>query len=404
MKNSLFLLALLFSSSAIAQQTKEGETIKLTGFMKSDFIYDSRQTISIREGHFLLYPANEVLDPNSNDINDKANFNSLSIQTRLNAKIAGPEALGAKTSGTIEGEFFGTTDADVNGFRLRHAFITLSWSATTLLVGQTWHPMFITDVFPQVVSFNTGVPFQPFSRNPQIRLTHTVGDMNLILALCSQRDFTSNGPSGFSSSYLRNSVIPNAHFQVQYKSESIVSGAGIDLKTLTPRLETTKKYSTDQKVSSSSVLGYLKIKSGNLAWLIEGVYGGNNTDLMQLGGYGVKSIDAVTGKEEYEPLKSFSLWSDISLGTDIQPGIFIGYSKNLGSENELIGTLYTRVSNIDIIYRVSPRVVFNLGKLRIAAELELTTASYGTVDKFAKVNNTKNITNVRGLAAMYLFF
>lgn len=404
MKKTLFFLAVIITNLIIAQQSKEGDVIKLSGFIKSDLIFDSRQVVSIREGHFLLYPTNESLDPNGKDINDKANFNALSIQTRLNAKITGPEALGAKTSGTIEGEFFGTTDADVNGFRLRHAFITLSWSSTTLLVGQTWHPMFVTDVFPQVVSFNTGVPFQPFSRNPQIRLTHSIGNFNLIAALCSQRDLTSNGPAGFSSSYLRNSVIPNSHIQLQYKNENVVTGAGVDLKTLTPRLETTKKYKSDETISSYSFLGYLKIKSGTFNWLFETVYGGNNTDLMMLGGYAVKSTNSVTGLEEYQQLKVVSCWTDLSFGTDIQPGVFVGYTKNLGSEDELSGALYTRVSNIDKILRVSPRIVFNYGKFRIAAEAEATIASYGSVDKFAKVNNTKNITNVRGLLAFYLFY
>lgn len=402
MKKIFFLLAILYLNTVYAQQI--GDVIKLSGFIKSDFIFDSRQVVSIREGHFLLYPTNENLDLNGQDINDKSNFNSLSIQTRLNAKITGPEALGAKTGGIIEGEFFGTSDADVNGFRLRHAYITLAWNSTTLLVGQTWHPMFVAEVFPQVVSFNTGVPFQPFARNPQIRLTQSFNNFNLIFALCSQRDFTSNGPAGFSSAYLRNSVIPNSHFQLQYKSESLIAGAGFDYKALTPRLETTKKIKTDETIASSSVLSYLKFKSGTFNWSVEYVYGGNNTDLMMLGGYAIKSANSITGIEEYEALRAYSIWTDLSIGTDIQPGIFIGYTKNLGSENELSGALFTRVSNIEKLFRVSPRLLFNYGKFRIAAEVEVTTASYGSIDKFAKVNSTKNLTNIRGLMSMYLFF
>lgn len=404
MKKKLSLLAFVFANLVFAQQSKEADIIKLSGFIKSDFIFDSRQVLSIREGHFLLYPTNESLDAKGEDINDKANFNALSLQTRLNAKITGPEALGAKTSGTIEGEFFGTSDADANGFRLRHAFVTLSWGSTTLLAGQTWHPMFVTDVFPQVVSFNTGVPFQPFSRNPQIRLTQSFSKFNLILALCSQRDFTSNGPAGFSSSYLRNSVIPNSHIQLQYKGESVVAGAGADFKTLTPRLETTKKFKSEETISSNSLLGYLKIKSGSFNWLFETVYGSNNTDLMMLGGYAVKATNPVTGIEEYQPINVFSAWTDLSFGTNTQIGVFVGYTKNLGNDDELNGALYTRISNIDKLLRISPRIVFNFNAFRIAAEAEVTTASYGTVDKYAKVSNTKDITNIRGLLAIYLFF
>lgn len=70
MKKTLFLWAIVFTTLIISQQTKEGELIKVSGFVKSDLIFDSRQNISIREGHFLLYPANESLDPNGKDIND----------------------------------------------------------------------------------------------------------------------------------------------------------------------------------------------------------------------------------------------------------------------------------------------------------------------------------------------
>ena len=68
---------------------------------------------------------------NNIDINAKSGFNILSIQSRLTGKITGPDAFGAKTSGQLEGEFFGTADSDVNGFRLRHAFVKLDWENTS---------------------------------------------------------------------------------------------------------------------------------------------------------------------------------------------------------------------------------------------------------------------------------
>ena len=67
----------------------------------------------------------------------------------------------------IEAEFFGTSDADLNGFRLRHGYLKLDWPHSELMVGQFWHPMFVTESFPDVVSFNTGAPFQPFNRSPR---------------------------------------------------------------------------------------------------------------------------------------------------------------------------------------------------------------------------------------------
>lgn len=163
---------------------------------------------SVWEKDIFLYPANEALDKNKSDINAAPNFNILSIQTRLIGRITGPDAFDAKTSGIIEGEFFGTSDGDANGFRLRHAYLKLDWERTSLLVGQTWHPMFVVEVFPGVVSFNTGAPFQPFTRNPQIRLTKSFDQLKLIAVAASQRDFQSFGPDASnrsvqSSAYLR---------------------------------------------------------------------------------------------------------------------------------------------------------------------------------------------------------
>jgi len=401
----LLVLWILSTIIGFAQNTNENTPeIKISGFVKSDFFFDSRQVTTFREGHFLLYPLNESLDANGDDINAKASFNALSIQSRVTAKLFGPEVLGAKSGGLIEGEFFGTSETDVNGFRLRHAYVTLNWENTGLLFGQTWHPMFVTDVFPQVVSFNTGSPFQPFSRNPQIRLTQSFDKFNLIAALLTQRDVTSNGPAGFSSSYLRNNLIPSAHLQLQYKSENFVTGAGVDYKSLTPRISTTKNYKTDETVSGLSGLLYAKYTFSGFTWMVEGVYGQNLTDLLMLGGYAVSAIDTATGIEEYTPLNVFSVWTDLSYGKDIQPGLFVGYTKSLGADDKIVGAYNTRVSNIDKIFRVTPRVIFNFSKVRFATEVEFTSTSYGSVDEFGKVNDTKDVLNIRGLMAVYYFF
>jgi hypothetical protein len=404
MKKNIFLW-IVFVCAAYSQSTSENTpNIKISGFVKSDFFLDSREGATFREGHFLLYPLNESLDINGNDINSHSSFNTLSIQSRVNAKFTGPEVLGAKSGGMIEGEFFGTSDADVNGFRLRHAYVTLNWENTSLLFGQTWHPMFVAEAFPQVVSFNTGSPFQPFSRNPQIRLTQKFGSVNLIAVLLTQRDFTSNGPAGFSSVYLRNSVIPSAHLQLQYKSEKFVTGAGVDFKSLTPRIVTVKNVKTDEKVSSYAAIVYAKFSQDQFNIIAEGTYGQNLTDLLMLGGYAISEVDTTNGLEKYTQSKVVAALADISYGKEIQFGLFAGFTKNLGSEDPVVGSIYTRVSNIDAVFRISPRVIFNFSNVRFAFELEATQADYGKLDAYLKVSDTKTQTNIRGLFATYYFF
>ncbi len=389
-----------------AQQESAPVGITFSGFVKTDMMFDSRQTTGLREAHFLLYPAAKSADRNGVDIQDQPGFNILSIQTRLVGKLTGPDALGAKTSGLIEGEFFGTSDADASGFRARHAFLRLDWESTSLLVGQYWHPMFVVEMFPGVVSFNTGAPFQPFSRNPQIRLTTTLGEFKLIAAVLSQRDFQSNGPAGLSTTYLRNNVIPNLHGQVQWSDGGMMAGVGVDYKSLVPRLVTTRNIAVDASVSGLSLLGYGKLTLGPVTLKGEGTLGENLSDMLMLGGYAVKTLDTATGVESYTPLKSYAVWGEISTGKEIEAALFAGYAENLGADVNLAGTSYGRGTDIEYLMRVSPRLVWNVGKVRLAGELEYTVAGYGTPSNAnkGKVGNVTDVSNVRFLLAAFLFF
>ena len=408
MKKVFFLLSTIFflNISVKAQQEKPGFGISFSGFVKTDIMYDTRQTVAIREGHFLLYPSPELMDKNNVDINAKSNFNILSIQTRLTGKIIAPDAFGARTSGQIEGEFFGTTDGDINGFRLRHAFVKLDWENTSLLIGQTWHPMFVTDMFPGVVSFNTGAPFQPFSRNPQIRFSYAIDEVKFIVAVIAQRDFQSNGPGGFSSIYLRNSVIPNLHAQVQYSSNGHLAGVGIDYKKLTPRIVTTKNIATDASVSGFSALGFIKLNLDPVTLKAQGIYGQNIPDLMQIGGYAVKSTDATTGVESYTALSNFTVWGELSTGKQTEYALFFGYSKALGASDNITGAYYGRATDIENIFRISPRIQFNSEKTIVSTEVEFTSAGYGTPNGLnkGKIENVKTVSNLRLLLAFNYFF
>lgn len=410
------LISAIASTSILFAQDDKKFGISFSGFVKNDVFFDTRQTVAAREGHFLLFPDNEKLDVNGEDINAKPNFNMLAIQSRLTGKITGPDAFGAKTSGLLEGAFFGHTDADINGFRLRHAFVKLNWTKTELLMGQYWHPMFATGCFPGTVSFNTGVPFQPFSRNPQVRLTHSIGKLNIMIAALSQRDFASQG----GSTALRNSATPDMQFQLTYgmkndsaKTELLV-GAGAGYKTLVPRLfsetvDTAGKkiqFKADESVSSLSASAFIKYKLPALTIKLEGVYGQNLFDVLMLGGYAYTSInDSSKMSYDYTTINNMSLWADIHTnGTKFQVGFFGGYTQNLGASSDIIGGVSARGSNIKYVYRAAPRFVFISGKTQLCTEIEYTTAAYGTANKSGIVENTKDISNLRLLfSAIYSF-
>ncbi len=427
-KKLIFIVIIILPLLSLSQEEKKFG-IKFSGFVKTDVFFDSRQTTDVREGHFLLYPANEILDVNGDDINAKSKFNILSIQTRLRGKITGPDAFGAKTSGLIEGAFFGNIGTDINGFRLRHAFVKLNWTNTELLVGQFWHPMFVTSCFPGTVSFNTGAPFQPFSRNPQIRLTQNFGNFKIIATALEQIDFVSTGPKGNSPKYLINSSVPEFNLRFEYKSDALLFGIGGNYKSLMPRLKIAhtyyvqgerviENYKTNQRVSGISLFGYLKFKPKPLTIKIYGVYGQMMYSMTNLGGYAETKFvqeefihiapDSIIYKTiniKYSPIGTMSTWVDIHTnGKTWQFGLFGGYSKNLGSKDTIVGENHSRGSNIDYVYRISPRVIINSGKFRIAPEIEYTVAAYGTPDEKGVVKNYKEIGNFRFLVGVFYFF
>jgi hypothetical protein len=447
MKRTLTILVafvVMAGNYSNAQQKEEKKFgIQLSGFVKNDFFFDSRQTVTAREGHFLLWPSAESLDANEDDINAKSNFNMLAIQSRLTGKISGPDAFGAKTSGVIEGDFFAQANDNINLFRLRHAFIKLKWTNTELLTGQYWNPLFVTGCFPGTVSFNTGTPLQSFARNPQIRVTQSLGDIKVIGALLGQRDYTSRGPDGVTSSYLRNSGTPDMHFQIHYDAKNIgegtdlLLGAGIAYKTIAPRIKSTvevspevetyvvnpdnsvtktvipavtNSYSVDESVSGLTAIGFAKLKTNQITLKLQGRYGENIADVLSISGFAVKDVvNPTTGKQSYTPLKNMTIWGDLHTnGKKFQVGVFGGYTKNLGTKEAMSSTgnaVYGLGTNIESLLRISPRAIINSGKFRVALELEYTEASFGEdFDLDYKPASTTTTSNLRTLLSTYYFF
>ena len=412
MKRSIIitLLSVITVMTAVSQQSEPLFGIKFSGYVKNDIYLDTRQcgtTTALRDEHFYLFPENVLYDMDGKDVNASTDLHMLNIQTRLKGDIFGPDAFGAKTSGVIEGEFYGTSELDVNGFRLRHAFVKMDWQKTNLLIGQYWHPLFPAESFPGTLSFNTGAPFIPFSRNPQVRLTRKLHEVSMSLTIYSQRDFVSTGPEGSSNKYMKNSGLPGGNLQFRIPAGPVFTAwAGVDYKTLRPELKTSTNYENTETISSYATFANVKIKTKQVSISLMGVYAQNATDLMMLGGYAVSEItDPFTQLKTYTTLNTTSAWADLTTnGKIVTFGLFTGYSKNLGSNNPVEGSFYSRGSNIDHLFRFSPRVNFASGNLSFGLELETTTAAYGTTQSDGLVTNTNNVTNMRILlATVYKF-
>ena len=413
---SLLLILLIQGLSAQEEDKKFG--LKISGFVKNDFFYDTRQTTAAREGHFLLWPKPVEPDQNGEDINSKVNFNMLALQSRLSAAVTGPDALGAKTSGRIEGDFFAQANDNINLFRLRHAYVKLNWTHIELMAGQYWNPLFVTGCVPGTVSFNTGTPMQSFARNPQIRISFSAGGLKLMAAALSQRDFSSIGPAGGGSQYLRNSGIPDMHFQAHYgfSNESgtgLLAGAGVAYKTIVPRLSSSNAtgdiFKVNENVGGVTVLAFAKLTTKPVTVKFQARYGENISDLLAISGFAVTEVlDPATGELAYSPLKSMTFWGEVHTNGNPQVGVFGGLTMNNGSKDErgdVALPVYGRATNIRYLYRISPRVQYNMGKVRLALEIEYTSAAYGdTYDTFYVPDNITWANNLRALLAIYYFF
>ena len=396
----------------MAQEDKKKIKPTLYGFVKNDMFWDSRQTVSAREGHFLLFPANVNLDNAGNDINDVSSFNFLALQSRIGVKVSGAKAFKADISGKIEGDFFAQANANINLFRLRHAYIKMNWTSTELLIGQYWIPMFVTGCFPGTISFNTGVPFQPFGRNPQIRLSQNLGPFKIIAIANSQRDYSSRGPAGVTGTYLRNSSIPEfsgqLHFNLKNKDAGteFLTGVGASYKSIVPQIETDSSFATTEAVSGFNGIAFLKIQVPHFCVKLEGVYGQNIPDVLSIGGFGVSYLNLATGHEKYSPINTMSFWGDISTTFNkFEFGIFGGFTQNLGATEAIIGDIYGLGTNIESMYRISPRIAVKHNKVKFAIEGEYTATNYGgSFDTNAIPTELTEVSNIRVLFAAYYFF
>ncbi len=380
--------------------------IALTGYVRADVIYDSRQSEILRESAILLYPKNTAPDALGRDANARPTLAMIVLNTRVAGNISGPDAFGASSAAYIEGEFFGVSDLDANGFRLRHAYALLDWGATELMAGQFWHPMFVTDVAP---AFNFGAPFIAYSRNPQIRLTQRFGDFSLALAALSQSDFRSIGPDATgmpfrSVSFIKNSARPNLDLQCAFRSEGFTVGAGADVKWLQPRL-TDEKGTSDRLVVSYAGTAFLRIDAGMATLKLQGIYGQNLPDLYMLGGYALRRDDSTS----YTNYNTASLWVECVTGSTVQVRLFAGYTTLLGTADPALANpdkIYAMGWNIDDVFRVAPSVQVISGNVRTVLELDYTMARYGSrfIDDRLRLDDLHRESNVRVDAAVYYTF
>ncbi|MDR1380702.1 MAG: hypothetical protein LBJ47_04395 [Tannerella sp.] len=380
------------------------------GFVRGDLYYNSRSNVEVVDGLFYLYPRDVRPDSDGKDLNATPASSFYSFTTRLGVNMKGPDVGAAKTSANIESDFGGTTDINFM-LRLRRAYVKLDWDGgSSLLLGQTWHPLF-GEVVPDVLNLATGAPFQPFNRSPQIRYQFRKNTLTLTTAAIYQLVYTSTGFNGKSEQYLKDGVLPELYLGADCKRGGFLVGAGIDMISLKPRLgvirEDGQMFRVNERVTSLSYDLHAGYTGANLRVSGKTVLASNQTHNVMLGGFGVTEIDSRTGEQKYTPFRHSTSWLNVVYGQKYQAALFAGYTKNLGTSERLVGTdkLYGMGLDIDRFTNLSLSLRYVLPHWFVGVGYTLATAWYGTtVLSDGKVTDTHDVTNHRIESVFTYFF
>ena len=444
MKKRVFLAMLIATIFIGAYAQDEKPSFKFYGFVRNYACYDTRESLTSNSEQFYYMPKDIKLDANGEDLNAHDNMMLLSITTRLGLNVSGLKFLGSKTSAKIEADFagFGTSNTVL---RIRQAYAKMDWEHNKLLVGQAWHPA-MGDMMPDVFSLETGAPFTPFSRTPQVRYDYVNKGVTLTATALYQFQYTSYGPDGASFNYARNAVVPEIYLQGMIKEGGFMMGIGIDLLTLKPRqnysvtekttvntpvfdangnpvfinggeqifVQSEKTTTATYKCNEAPVFSvtptiFASYKKGN--WGVKGraTYAQNAAHLSMISGYAVTEVRE-NGEWGYSNLNSISGWVDATYKQPLKTGFltfccFAGYTKNLGCNNDIVGDIYMRgEKNMDYMWRVAPSILYTHNAMSIGVEYDPTTVGYGKPDSQYKMNDTHAVTNHRICAMLKYSF
>lgn len=451
------VLAVLMAGPMVAQAKKAKDDspvkehlqnhFKFYGFIRNYFAVDTRES-SAGTGDLFYYLPKDVLmnEDGTWDMNSQPSFRFLSLTSRLGVDVSGYQVGRTRFGAKVEADFYaGLSKVDggsskINGvaqFRLRQAYMTVGWddlkmskgktASVSLKIGQAWHPLAADQ--PHVTSLETGAPFNPFSRTPQVLMDAKLGGrFTLSAGAMWQMQYLSSGPIGSTADYMKYAGSPEGYLGLEYKSKSgFLAKAGFSVLSIKPRWKGTVKKEVNGEIKDVTVkvsdrittfnpFIYIQYKSKMFEFKAKTVYGQAGEHLNLMSGYGVASTSFDDGHFEYVPLQTSSTWASISYGKKWQFMLMGGYIKNLGTTGKL-ETAYTDASgheyadaknlyfngngtsNLNAMWRIIPTVAYNVGKFTIALEYNMTAAQYGKYAKSEAEPSKKFVNAKNGLAS-----
>ncbi len=405
------------------------------GFVRNYFVFDSRESMSGTGDLYNYQPYDEAWNQAEGeqymtgvarqDLNAVSTFRFLSLTTRVGVNIVGYKWRNTEFGAKIEADFYAGLSTKVYHpvtgvaqFRLRQAYLTLGWDSLPMLngkdyarvdltIGQTWHPM-AADLC-DVISLASGAPFGPFNRSPQVKMDARLGKYVTITgSLLWQMQYCSVGPSTTGAAvqaadFIMYSKTPEAYLGLSVHTNGFLLRAGADVLSIKPRQIGTVDVAGNSvsvrvkdRITTASPFLYLQYKKGEFSIKAKTIFSEAGEHMNLNSGYGVKAKNA-DGSWEYTPLRASSSWLSIVYGGKIgaqedkhpqklQGILFAGYIENLGTKEALYDgnhdghpdDLYTpRANNMNRMWRLSPTLLYTIGKFQLGLEYEITSVQYG---------------------------
>ena len=407
------LLAPAFASEPASEpaKTEKPAHFKFYGFIRNYFAFDSRESKAGTKDLFYYLPLDESLNANGTDINANPSFRFLAITSRLGLDVKDYQIGKTKVGAKVETDFY-CMNGNVAVLRLRQAYATLGWDnlgtdgrqSTSLKIGQAWHPMAADQ--PYVIDLETGTPFSAFSRTPQVMVDHNFSkNFALTAGVLWQMQYLSTGPKGASDTYIKYSCTPEIYAGLTMKTNhGFLARVGADVLSIKPRVRNSEGEKVSDRITTVNPYVYAKYDSRDFSINAKVIYASAGEHFNMLSGYGVTKVDS-DGSWDYAPLHSTASFLSVKYGRKVQVQGMIGYMKNLGTSKALYEDAahpgYTSTSNVYIsgngfhnlnqLIRVTPTVVYNLGKLSFALEYDITAAQYGKYAVAGHVNSSNGL-------------
>lgn len=425
MKKTLLisLAALLTGSAAFAEGEETPAKFKLYGFIRNYTIVDTREVKAGTNDLYFYMPQDVIMAADgTTDLNKGINWRSLSLTTRLGLDVSGYQFGSMKLGGKVEADFYslnGTGTAQtIAQLRLRQAFVALGWDFSEgnhlgLTIGQAWHPM-AADM-PHMTNLETGAPFNPFNRSPQMMLSYTTAGWTFTGGLLYLNHYLPMDAQGGGKSVAPFKYgLPEAYAGVSFKSGPVLARVGVDILNTKPfrtyneeqnvlNSDGTPKLDGEGKPETRTVIGgkvkslmtavspfvFFQYTKGMFQLRAKSILAQSGEHLNLLSGYGINSYDMASHSYTYTPMQTSASFISFQYGKKFQVMMMAGYFKQLGTTKELNSpqNLYINTAadtKIQQAVRATPTVAWNIGKFTVSLEYNVTAAQFGEGQRDAR--------------------